>query len=332
MSRNQKSTPKESPHLDRYLDEVAAHLGRHRGRRDLMMELRSTILDRAEEFAGGPPDDADVKRAIAAAGDPAVVASAYAGERYLIGPQLYRPFLVYTGIVFAVHLVMILIATVTMVRFEMFPVTILRVAPPYTLLNLFLTAAHALLLDIGLMVVIFVGISRASRTVRLPRFAFRVGVATRPAVGRIVLAVLILLILNFLRDRLFVALIPDPANPGATMPHPLFNATFAASLPLINAFLALMIAREIAYKSIGERRGVLIADTVISILGVALMVWLITRFPLFSLPPESPGPLDALPTMNRFMNKAGELILIVFAAGFGVAAAKRLVRLGQIWR
>ena len=116
--------------LEAFLEEVSAHMGPRRGKKDMILELRSTILDRAEEIGQGTVDDATIKAAIKAVGEPALVASAYTGEQYLIGPKLYRPFLFYTGIIFAVHLVMILVASVALTKIELFPVTILRVAPP----------------------------------------------------------------------------------------------------------------------------------------------------------------------------------------------------------
>lgn len=315
----------EYQELDHYLDEVAAHLGPRRGRRDLIMELRSAILDRAEESAGGAPDRDAIRQAMSRMGQPAEVALAYAGERYLIGPRYYRAFLTYTGLVFAIHLVMILIATVTEVGIEIFPISVMRIAHPHSFLNLLFVAAQALLLDIGLMVVIFSLVTRFQRNVRIPKIAFRVPVGLRFSLTRALLAGLVLLLLNVFRDQLFVVVAEGEA-------HPFFTASFVAVLPWLNAFLALVIAREIAYAFLGERRALVAADALLSAAGAALMVWFLTRPPFGAFPQALNEPSPALPTLNQLTAKLFELILVAFAATFAYEAGKRFLRLIQIWR
>ena len=75
---------------------------------------------------------------------------------------------------------------------------------PQSLLNFFFVALQALLIDIGIMVVIFTGIGRIQRTVRLPRLSFRVHAGGRPSATRAILAILVLIILNVFRDKLFI--------------------------------------------------------------------------------------------------------------------------------
>lgn len=311
--------------LDRFLDEVAAHLGPRRGRKDLILELRSAILDRAEESSGGEPDRESIRQAMSRMGQPAEVALAYAGERYLIGPRYYRAFLTYTGLVFAIHLVMILIATVTEIGIEIFPISVMRIAHPHSLLNLLFVATQALLLDIGLMVVIFTAVTRFKRGVQIPRIAFRVPAGLRFSLTRAVLAGLVLLLMNVFRDQLFVVVVEGE-------PYPFFTRSFLDALPWLNAFLALVIGREIAYAFLGERRALVAGDALLSAAGAALMVWFLTRAPFAAFPSALNEPSPALPTMNQLTAKLFELILIAFAATFAYEAGKRFLRLIQIWR
>jgi len=310
--------------LDDYLDEVAAHLGPRKGRRDLLLELRSAILDRAEEIGEGVPDAVSLKSAVTAMGDPAEVALAYTVEKYLVGPRMYRPFLIYTGILFVAHVVMILVATATDVGIEVFPVSIMKVARPHTFVNLLFVATQALLLDIGLMVVIFTGVARAQRTVRLPSLAFRVQASFRPSISRAVFTFLVLVILNLFRNHLFVVAVDEKV-------YPIFTASFIEILPLLNVLLALVIVRDTAYAFLGERKFIVAADAALSIVACATMIWLMRRPSFLALPTQLNEPSAALPTMNQLLAKGVELLLVIFAVALAVQAVKRFVRLRQIW-
>jgi hypothetical protein len=315
----------EYPELERYLDEVSAHLGRYRGKKDVLLELRSAALDRAEDLGDGeirPENVAEVVRGLA---EPAEVALAYGGDRFIIGPRLYRAFLIYTAILFAVHLVLIVIATATGTGIEIFALSIVKLEKPHTLLNLASVAVQALLFDIGLMVIIFGGIGRARQTTRLPSVAFRVPAGLRASGTRAVLALLVLLILNPLRDEVFIVLVGDRVEP-------LFTATLANNLVWINLLLVLVIGRETAYACLGERRWILLSDAAVSALGTALMVWFLTQPAFMKVPGGVYVPSYAMATFNDLLHKATQLIFLAFAVGFAVVTVKRLVRAMQTAR
>jgi len=313
------------PQLDRYLDEVSAQLGRFKGKHDLLLELRSDALDRAEDLGKGTVTADTVARAIEGMGDPADVALAYRGKKYLIGPKVYRAFLIYTGIFFVVHVVLILVATATGTGIEFFPLSIVKLERPHTLLNLFSAAVQALLMDIGLMVVIFAGIGRAQRTARLPTVAFRVPAGVRASTTRAVLALLVLLLLNLFRDDIFIVVFENRVEP-------LFTTAFGRNLIWLNILLALVIARETAYAILGERRWLVFADGLVSLYGIALMIWFLKQSPFIAVPAEVNTPKTAMLTMNDLMHKSIQLLYIAFAIGFAVAGTKRMVRFWQTWR
>jgi hypothetical protein len=314
---------RESAVLARYLDEVSAHLGSSKGKRDVIRELESAILDRAEEIGKGEVSDDAVREALTTMGEPAEVALAYAGERYLISPRMYRPFLIYTGILFVIHLVMIVVASVTD-GLEVLSLNVLRVPHPHSLLNLAAVAVQALLMDIGLMVVIFTGVSRTQRTVRLPRLAFRVEAGFRSSITRAILALLVMVILNLLRDQIFIVVLEDRV-------HLIFTQSFEAVLPFLNVFLALIIAKESAYAFLGEKRGMVAVDGALAALGVALMIWFLTRNAFISFPTKVNEITGVIPSLNQLVHKTVQLILIAFAVGFAIQAVKRFIRLRQMW-
>ncbi len=306
----------EYPELEHYLDEVSAQLGRFKGKQDLLLELRSDALDRAEDLGGGEVTPEGMAQAVDSMAEPAEVALAYRGAKYLIGPKVYRAFVLYTAILFVVHLVLLIVATVTGSGIEIFPLSIVKLERPHTLVNLVSVAIQALLLDIGLMVVIFAGMSRVGRSARFPSVAFRVPVGTRASGTRAVLALLVLVILNFLRDDLFIVVTEEKVEP-------LFSSALAANLPWINLLLALVIAREVAYAWLGERRWIVLADATVSVFGVGLMISFLTLPPFIAIS----GPSStALLTLSDMMGKMTHLIFLAFAIGFAVAATKRFIR------
>ncbi len=314
----------ETDILDHYLDEVSAHLGRKRDKEEELRELRAGILDRAEAIGNGHADVQAIRTALESFGDPAEVAMSYTGEKYLIPPRLYRTFVTYTGILFAIHLVMILAATAMDAAIRVFPIIALRVARTDSILSLLFVVSQALLMDIGLMVVLFSLAARGGRTLRTPRLAFRVHSGARVSVTRAIFAVLILLILNFFRDDLFFV-VADGTR------HPLFTKAFTACLPAINIYLLLIILREMTFARLGERKWLVLADAVLSAAGAALMIWLLTR-PTFLVFPhqinEAIG--TTLLTLNQLLAKILKLLLIAFTAVFTVEAAKRLFRFRQL--
>lgn len=309
--------------IDAFLDEVSAQIGRRRDRADLLLELRSAILDRAEDIAGGSPTSAAIHEAIQAIGDPAQIAAAYAGERYLIGPRHYRAFLVYTGLVYAIHLAMIVAASVLDSGIEIFPIHIMRVAHPHSFLNLVSVAVQALLMDIGLMVVIFAGLTRGRRAIRSPHLAFRVESSVRVRITRAVLALLVLVLLDFLRGHIFVIAVGNRVVP-------FFTASFLAALPWLNVFLGAVILKEVAFAVLGEGKGLVLIDAGLSAAGAALMIWFLTRPPFFAFPLAVSAQTSALFTLNRLVRSILALLLVAFAAGFAWESGRRIVRYFQL--
>jgi hypothetical protein len=314
----------ETELLDRYIEEISAHLGRMRGKQEELRELRSAILDRAEESGEGEVSKESMQAAIKSLGDPAEVALSYAGKKYLIAPRLYRTFVTYTGILFAIHIVMILTATAMDAAIRVFPVMALRVAQPNSFGSLLFVVSQALFMDIGLMVVLFTIAARSGRTLRAPSLAFRSHSGTRVSIARAIFAVLVLLILNFLRDELFFVVAQSGRNP-------LFTEAFGSCLPPINIYLLVVILREMAFARLGERKWLVFLDALLSAAGAALMIWLLTRPTFLAFPQQVNEAMGStMFTLNQILSKILKLLLIAFAAAFTVEAAKRLFRLRQI--
>jgi hypothetical protein len=74
--------------VDRYVHQVGRYLP-EKDRAEIMAELRSQIADQLDDRYEGAPTQADVAAVLTELGDPRRLAASYAGERYLIGPDLY---------------------------------------------------------------------------------------------------------------------------------------------------------------------------------------------------------------------------------------------------
>jgi hypothetical protein len=306
-----------------YLEEVAVHLPR-RGRSDVLREMESHLLDRIEEESGGTGDEATVRAVLERFGEPARVASAYAGDRYLIGPGLYRAFVAYTGILYVAHLIMILVGVATGAQIHLFPARIAADGPFPTWFELLGVAVHTLLFDIGLMVVIFALASRSRGAFRTPSVMFRVRRSVRASISRVILAVVAGIALTLLRDRLFVVLDENRI-------HSVLTDALVDRLPWILGFLGLAVLKEIAYAVLGECRRALALDAAHGLIGAALMVVLVAGPTLVAFPATLKSLAPLQPHLNDLVRRMTQLLLIVIAVALAAGAVKRVVRLRQIW-
>jgi hypothetical protein len=312
----------KSPVLRDWLEEVAVHLPR-RERRDVLLELESHVLDRAEETAGPDPDEATIRAIVESLGEPARIASSYGGDRYLVGPGVYRAFVLYTAILYVVHMMMILIGVATGARIHLFPARITSDAAFPTWFELFGVAVHAALFDIGLMVVIFALATRAGTVLRTPNLVFRVRRSPRAALSRALLAGLVIVALLFLRDLVFVV-----AEEGRV--HSILTPALTPRLPWLVAYLVLTVAKEIAYAVRGETRLTLLLDAIVLAAGAALLAVLAVGPPLVAFPEglKSLAPLQ--PRVNTLLLRVTQLLFIAAAVTLAAGMVKRLFRLRQV--
>ncbi len=313
----------KSPALREYLEEVAVHLPRP-GRADLLLELESHILDRAEESHGESPDEEAIRDVLGSFGEPAKIAAAYGGERFLIGPGLYRSFVAYTGIVYAVHLLMILVGVATGAQIHLFPARIASDGPLPSWFELLGVAIHTLLFDIGLVVVIFALASHAGTAFRTPSIIFRVRRSRRASIARAVLSLIVILGITTLRDRLFVVFENERS-------YSILTSALVRVIPGIVALLVLTMAKEITFACRGEDRVTLLSDALVGLYGVILMVVLVAGPALIAFPDELSSLRPLQPHLNTLVMRVVQLLLVALAAVLATGMVKRLVRLRQIW-
>ena len=313
----------ENPLLRRFLRAVKPHLPL-RESHDILMELESNVLDRVDYLATverRAPDDGLFRKAIDEMGTPQRVAAAYVQDRYLVAPESFRPFLLYTCMLFAVHLVLIGVATATekALHVGLFPI-----APvgPNGLLSVLAAVSQALLLDTGLTAITF-GVAGALQRKLAPQTAlFAVQASPRQAGGRLALALLVAAVVAFFRNELFVVVAEGRA-------HTLVSEWGQSAAPLLVALLVGSALKDVLYVFLNEHGVSLAADAIHGVAGVVLCLYLLSGTALLQIP-SLPGSETFREPVNALLAQLGTLLLVTGAVLFAVKTLRRSVRLAQM--
>jgi len=317
------TTETRSPALDEYLGRVRSHLPIFRGG-DILRELESSIRDRVDDVAANErraPDDVVVRRVLADMGEPEDVADAFARDRSIVAGRSFGPFVMWTGIAFAVHIGLVGVATTLGQALQFGPMAVAPVGSG-GLLSLAASVVHALFLDVGLMVFAFAAAGTLRRRVRLTPKSLAVDASPRAATGRMLLAVLVGVVLNLFRDKVFVVVADHVA-------YPLFTEWFAGVMPLVTAALAVSVVSDALYLVRGESRFTVAADALHGACGLACMLYILRGGPILALPPiEQFAQIHA--TVNSFLGGLGTLVVGFLALVFAVKTVRRATRFAQI--
>jgi hypothetical protein len=230
--------------LDAYLKEVSHYLAVPAGAHDILAELKSHILEKTESEYGSITDDA-VGRVIEQLGPPHVVASRYLEGTEIIAPIFQRHLILYTGLLFAAHLLLFLICSE-------FHLTIVGLPFLYIpALNDWRTLFYlpmALIYDLGLVLLLLLFVTRHRPGARLPWPRFlAVGAATHeeteprivPALARVVLlATFVLLFVRF--GTCFFLSLDNPRSPV-----PMFGPYGSRYVSVV--FLAILATEAVRY-------------------------------------------------------------------------------------
>jgi len=313
----------ESNVLRDYLREVRPHLPL-RQCHDILMELESNVLDRVDFLATAEhrdPDEELFRRAVAELGRPQEVAAAYVQDRYLVAPEAFRPFVIYTCMAFVVHVVLIGIATATgrSLHVGLFPIWPVG---PHGILSLLSAVIHALLLDVGMAAVLF-GIAGALRRNLTPTpTTFAVDASPRQAGGRAVLALLVTVVVGWFRDEIFVVW-------AGGRSHPLITDWGEAALPLLVGLLVFAAVKELLYVLFRERRMTVAVDGLHGVTGLVLCLYLVSGGALLAIP-EIQGSDAYREPVNAFLGQICTLVLAASALLFAIKTLRRSARFAQL--
>jgi hypothetical protein len=155
--------------LDTYLEEIGHYLSGREERQEILSEIRSHVMEKAEA-EGKPVAEAAIARAIADYGKPRQVAEKYLEGRPLIAPAFARHLFRYASLLFIVHLAFIVLAVVFRKSFIVFPFLFV---PRLGVIAAVLYLPMAFLADFGAVALVLYFITRSGKEIRLPwpRFA-----------------------------------------------------------------------------------------------------------------------------------------------------------------
>jgi len=166
--------------LEAYLEELSHFLSGREEREEILSEIRSHILEKAEQEFGAASDES-LDRVIASYGPARRVAEKYLDGRPVIAPAFKRHLFRYTALLFAFHFVLTLAAVVFKESFLMFPVFYIPSMSPFEAL---FYLPMALLFDLGVVTLVLYLITQSKKEVRLPWPRFSVDLEEVKTAGR----------------------------------------------------------------------------------------------------------------------------------------------------
>jgi hypothetical protein len=150
--------------LEKYLEEIGHYLAAHKEKEEILNEIKSHVLEKAEQESGEITDEA-LERVIDAYGPPRKVAEKYMEDYQIIAPGFKGYLIRYTAILFSLHLALILLSFILKTSMLVFPFFYIpRIADFQALVYL----PMAFVYDLGLVGIILYFVTQSRRDVRLP--------------------------------------------------------------------------------------------------------------------------------------------------------------------
>ncbi len=166
-------------HLETYLEEIGHFLSGPAEREEILAEIRSHIMEKVEQEEG-PVREAALGKIMADYGKPRHVAEKYLEGRPIIAPAFTRHLFRYASLLFAIHLVFVVLAVIFKKSFIVFPFLFV---PHLGVIGAVLYLPMAFLADFGAVAMVLYFITRSGREIRLPwpRFAVNLDEVKAPA-------------------------------------------------------------------------------------------------------------------------------------------------------
>ena len=166
--------------LETYLDEISHFLSDPVEREEILNEVRSHIMEKAEQD-GKPATEAALDKAIVAYGKPRRVADKYVEDRPVIAPAYQRYLFRYTWLLFFFHFVMIVFGAVFKRHFYIFPFMYVPGIGPE---DLFMFLPVAFLTDFGTVALFLYYITLSGKEYSLPWLKFAIDPLEEKPVAR----------------------------------------------------------------------------------------------------------------------------------------------------
>lgn len=308
--------------LESYLEEIGHFLSGREEREEILSEIRSHILEKAEREYGSVTE-ASLARVIAAFGTPRRVAGRYVAESPIIAP-VYRRFLFrYTALIFGIHALFTLAAVVFHDSFIMFPILFVpRMGPFEALLYL----PTAFLFDLGAVTLVLYFITRSGKEIALPWPKFSVDLdevkAPRRRAWNIIGAAFMTALTGFAAYVFITCRTIFVLNLDFSAPRPLFNPAVGYRLSMIVLAMIAAGALAAAARIFTASRWVDLASNAVSL----ALIGLILRQPF-----DDPFAVASLTRLAGPIRKLAIFSLLFIALMVTVEMVKILVVIGRGW-
>jgi len=188
--------------LETYLEEISHFLSGREEREEILSEIRSHILEKAER-EGEPATETSLDKIIAAYGRPRQVADKYLDGQPIIAPAYQRFLFRYTWLLFSFHFVFIVIGAIFKKSFSIFPFLFI---PGRDIADIFLYTPTAFLTDFGIVALVLYYITWTGKETKLPWPKFAIDLNEAKPVARIatMIGAGIMLALTVVAVRLFL--------------------------------------------------------------------------------------------------------------------------------
>ena len=158
--------------LESYLEEIDHYLALREGKEEILSEIESHILEKAEqEF--GETTEAALEKVIANYGSPQKVAEKYIEDLQIISPTFKKYLLRYTGILFAFHFGLTIISLIFGFSLLVFPFFFI---PKMDTLQALFYIPMTLVFDFGLVGIFLYFVTQKNREMKLPWLKIRLHV------------------------------------------------------------------------------------------------------------------------------------------------------------
>lgn len=150
--------------LEKYLEEIGHFLSGREERDEILSEIKSHVLEKAEAESGGVTAES-LKKIIAAYGAPRRIAEKYLDDRPIIAPAYKRFLFRYTTVLFAFHFGLTILAVIFRQSFLVFPFLFI---PRLGIIEAVMYLPTAFLTDLGIVALVMYFITQSGKDIRLP--------------------------------------------------------------------------------------------------------------------------------------------------------------------
>ena len=150
--------------LEKYIEEIRRHLPLKHGVDEILAEIRSHILEKAESGSGAVTEES-LRQAIATYGKPREIAATYLEGQEIISATFKRHLMRYTWMLFAIHAVLTAVAINFHVNIVAFPFFFIpKMTAPWAIIYL----PTAFVYDFGLVALFLYIVTQRRKDMRIP--------------------------------------------------------------------------------------------------------------------------------------------------------------------